>query len=85
MLTPEDTVIEAFKGLTYEVTTNSKNTKFEQMELLKQLAKMFQKIVEKNAQEVADKQMKNGGIINYNKDPQPRVAVPQPRVEITTP
>ena len=45
---------------------------------------MFKKIVEKNAQEVAEKKPKKS-IKTYNKEPQTRVAVPQPRVEITTP
>ena len=47
------------------------------MELLKQLGKVFNKIAEKNSQEGANKQPKNNGIKTYNKEPQPRVAVPQ--------
>ena len=38
----------------------------------------------KSEQEAADKQPKNNSIKTYNKDPQPRVYVPQTRVESTT-
>ena len=57
-MTPEDTVLEAAKILTDAVTANSKSTDSEQMELLNQLAKVFKKIAEKTAQELADKQLK---------------------------
>ena len=83
ILTPEDTVIEAAKRLTDAVAANSNSTKYEQMESLKRLGKVFKKIADKNVQEVADKQPKNNSIKNYNKYPQQRVSVLQPRVEIT--
>ena len=77
-MTPEDTVVEASQRLTEAVTANYKGAASEQMLSLKQLEKVFNQIEEKNAQEVADKQLKNNDIKTYNKDPQPRVAVPQP-------
>ena len=85
MLTPEDAVVESSKRLIDAVTANSNSTESEQMEPFKELANVFKKIVEKNAQEVVDKQPKNNSIKTYNKEPQPRVAVPQPMVESTTP
>ena len=85
ILTPEDTVIEAAKRLIDTVTSNSNSTKYEQMESLKRLGKVFKKIADKNVQEVVDKQPKNNSIKTYNKEPQPKVAVPQTRVESTKP
>ena len=77
IVAPEDTVVE--------VTSNSNSTKSEQMELLKQLGKVFNKIAEKNSQEGANKQPKNNGIKTYNKETQPSADVTQPRVKINTP
>ena len=65
-----DTVVEASKGLKESVTANSKSTKSEIMVSLKQSAKVFKKIAEKKAQEVADKKPKNNDIKTYNKEPQ---------------
>ena len=50
----------------------------------KKVAKVFKKISEKNAQEVANKQPEKNDIKTYNTEPQTRMAVPQPMVEITT-
>ena len=44
IVTPEDTVVESAKGQIDSVTANSNSTKSEQMELLKQLARVFKKI-----------------------------------------
>ena len=65
-----DTVVEASKGLKESVTANYKSTKSEKMVSLKQSAKVFKKIAEKKAQEVADKKPKNNDIKTYNKEPQ---------------
>ena len=58
IVTPEDTDIESTKRITYEFTANSNSTESVKMESLEKLEKGFKKIVEKNAQEVADKQRK---------------------------
>ena len=49
IVTPEDTVLEDSKRLTDTATANSKTTEYEEMQSLKQLAKVFKKIVENNA------------------------------------
>ena len=85
IVTPEDTVVEASQRLTEAVTANYKGAASEQMLSLKQLEKVFNQIEEKNAQEVADKQLKNNGIKTYNEEPQPRLDVPQPMVGINMP
>ena len=85
IVTQEDTDIESTKRLTYEFTANSNSTESVKIESLEKLAKVFKKLAEKNAQKVADKQPKNNSIKTYNKESQPRVAFPQPRVERTTP
>ena len=85
IVTQEDTDIESTKRLTYEFTANSNSNESVKIESLEKLAKVFKKLAEKNAQKVADKQPKNNSIKTYNKESQPRVAFPQPRVERTTP
>ena len=75
-MTPEETVVEAAQRLTESATTNSKVAKSDQMVPLKQLAKVFEQIADKNSQEVAYKQLKKMAS-------QPRVAVPQPGVGVT--
>ena len=82
---PEDTVLESAQRITEPVTANSNSSESDKMVLLKQLAKVFKQILEKNAQEVADKQLKNNGIKTYNEEPQPRLDVPQPMVGINMP
>ena len=49
------------------------------------MAIVLKKIAEKDSQEVTDNQPENNSIKTYNKEPQPKVAVPQTRVESTKP
>ena len=78
IVTPEDTVTEAAKRLTYAVNANYNSNKSVKMESLKQLVKVFKKIAEKthkkwqtsNRKTIASKlttKIHNQGWLSHNK------------------